>query len=145
MHFNNEIWGIIGRAAPSHMSCNFLSPLDIYRIVQPSQQFILCSITRLTSLHLQAIISVIKLCMVNLCSSSKSGQTLDFWHAMTKQYLIVTDFPDGHSLNVWRSTISLAISFHFTGVSRTSFFSSPLKLIHAEVAAAVIFFGAWKK
>lgn len=54
----------------------------------------------------------------------KSMQAADSWHYLAKQWLIVTDFPDGHSNN-WRRATNPAIRFHLAEDSTTAVFSFP--------------------
>lgn len=51
-------------------------------------------------------------------------QAADSWHYLAKQWLIVTDFPDGHSNN-WRRAPNPAIRFHLAEDSTTAVFSFP--------------------
>lgn len=51
-------------------------------------------------------------------------QAADSWHYLAKQWLIVTDFPDGHSNN-WRRATDPAIRFHLAENSTTAVFSFP--------------------
>lgn len=51
-------------------------------------------------------------------------QAADSWHYLAKQWLIVTDFPDGHSNN-WRRATNPAIRFHLAEDSTTAVFSFP--------------------